>query len=173
MSWERFEGGTRTVDAPPAIGIQKKGDFAINYRAWQMMGEPAKLFLFFDKEADRIGFQPTRDDHPSAFTVRSNSGMGSTRSLAGQGFCKFYGCKPEAAIRAPLHQDGDGMFYVELAEARPYGKGAVGESQAGRLCARGERCVGYDPNANHSSPNKVRRDNTTGVCTACRQRAGL
>jgi hypothetical protein len=145
VAFERFDAAN-AKSGPPTIGIQKGGSFSLNHAAWLLLGSPARVFLYYDRDAQAIAFSQAPDDQPSAFKVRSNSGHESeysTRYVSGNSFLSYYDLWRYAATRVPARKNDDDFLVGELSEAAPTGGSAKAKAkkpEQGRY--KGEKVLG-------------------------------
>lgn len=112
-SWEEFDRGAAPVTGHPVVAIQNRGTFGWNRAAWEAAGKPELVRLFFNRQANAIGFKPAQSDDPRAYPVRRQS-RSDNYQISGKKFLQSYGVPiKDYARRFPARVEG-GMLIVDL-----------------------------------------------------------
>ncbi len=114
MPWERFTGRTTMLDTKPTVGLTKKGEFSLAPATVELAGNPKYVVLLFDREAQKIGFQPAAADEPGALPIRK-PGKGVSYLISGKSFARAYNIPFEAYRQWVAKKEGD-LIVVDLAK---------------------------------------------------------
>ena len=69
--WEKFSAGpTRSTRDQMHVTLNKKGTIMLNRKAFQDLGSPKAVVLFFEKTTSVIGVSPAHDKLREAFPVK-------------------------------------------------------------------------------------------------------
>jgi hypothetical protein len=117
--WQEFDGGEfleRRVR--PRVTLNIDGEIYFGKRAYEELGRPEAVKLYFDVAQSRIGVKAVPHGEKTfkiAFPSQSRM-YGHARAAT---FCKYYGIKPEARIEfQDVTIDADGMMVLDLKTAR-------------------------------------------------------
>ena len=113
MPFEEFDKRAATASKAPLVTIQRQGPFSFNKAAYELLGNPEAVRLFFDKEEQIIGFAPASVDHPRAYPIRPQGDRSVTYMVAGKAFTQHYGIDASVARRYGV-QARDDMVVLDL-----------------------------------------------------------
>lgn len=72
--------------AGPAATVQARGAFSLNPAAWERLGKPESVLLYFDAEDKRVGIRAASEGEPYAYPVRGNGRLGISRLISAKTF---------------------------------------------------------------------------------------
>ena len=85
-----------------------------NKPAYEALGQPDAVKLFFDEGQKRIGVRPEPTDSSCAFPMQKRSEF-SYRFVRTSAFCGHFGIEPETTVAFhDLFVDADGMMTLDL-----------------------------------------------------------
>lgn len=116
--WQEFKGGEYNERYKTLrVTMNKNGEINLGMRAFERLGRPAAVKLFFDAGGSRIGVKAVPPGEKTFEVVRrteAHYGM-----IRGASFCRFYGIRPEGTIVfQDVEMDPDGMMVLDLKMAR-------------------------------------------------------
>lgn len=88
--WEKFRGGpvgTGGGSNHPRVTINRKGLIYLNAAAYEALGSPASVALYYNRDLDTIAVQPAFERSNEHFPVTEKQ-MG--RGIAAAPFCRHY-----------------------------------------------------------------------------------
>lgn len=85
-----FEGRRTRPGGAPTLGIQRRGNFSLNAAAFEMLGEPEAVHLFYSPSTQIIAINPVQKDTPQSYPVRKQQNarswlIGARSFLVGHG----------------------------------------------------------------------------------------
>lgn len=118
--WQEFEGGQLSERyVRPRVTLNIDGEFYFGRRAFEALGMPEAVKLYFDLGSSRIGVKGVQSGEKTFKVVRSKPSKGRYGHLRAATFCKHYGIKPEGRIEfQDVCVDADGMMVLDLKTAR-------------------------------------------------------
>lgn len=111
--FELFTGRAIPVVERAMVTIQRKGTMSLNHAAFQALGEPAAVAMFFNKAKRIVGIRAIDPAESYAYPVRKQAAS-RNYVLAGQAFTKTYGIDTTAARRYNAELRPDGMLVIDL-----------------------------------------------------------
>lgn len=106
MPFEEFtQRKARTRFGYPTVTLLRSGGLSLNKAAYELLKEPATVVLAFDKEEQKIGVRPGRQQEEHAYVV--NHVSDDSYWVAAQGFLKFYGIRVPLTTRYEAAMDSD------------------------------------------------------------------
>ena len=96
--------------------LNKRGQFNINKRAYNMLGSPQAVVLYFDKASSVIGLSPAPPKLTEAFPVNEKDGYFTVNGIS---FARHYGIHidtTEAFLDPEL--DEKGILHLDLRRTR-------------------------------------------------------
>lgn len=94
----------------PTATVLKSNILSLNRYAWESLGDPRLVMLYYDEQERRIGLR-TSDDEIKAHAVRPVGR--STRVVSVRRFLSHFGIDASRSRRYPAEMDGD-MLVVDL-----------------------------------------------------------
>ena len=118
--WQEFEGGQLSERyVRPRVTLNIDGEFYFGRRAFEALGMPEAVKLYFDLGSSRIGVKGVQSGEKTFNVVQSKPSKGRYGHLRAATFCKYYGIKPEGRIEfQDVRVDADGMMVLDLKTAR-------------------------------------------------------
>jgi hypothetical protein len=113
-NFEKFRRSNITSGAVPMVAIHQRGVFAFNEQAFEALGKPEAIELFYDRDETIIGLQGAPRNSPDSYAVRHHTKHSS--QIAGQSFLEFYDIPPEVRGRRYRAELQGGMLTVDLRE---------------------------------------------------------
>ena len=118
--WQEFEGGQigeRYLRMRVTLSID--GGFYFGRRAFEALGMPEAVKLYFDVGGNRIGVKPVPIGDKTFKIVQSKPLKGRYGHLRATTFCRHYGIMPEGRIEfQDVHIEPNGMMVLDLNTAR-------------------------------------------------------
>ena len=118
--WQEFQGGEfleRSVR--PRVTLNTAGEIYFGKKAYEALGKPEAVKLYFDVGGSRIGVKPVPHGEKTFQIVHANQSKGSYGHARAATFCKYYGIRPEARIEfQDVHIDPDGIMVLDLTKAK-------------------------------------------------------
>jgi hypothetical protein len=72
--WDKFTGGPFVAFKERMyVTLDGRGRLLLNRKAYQAIGKPQRVLLYFNRNKDKIGVRPAHDRLAEAFPVRQNS----------------------------------------------------------------------------------------------------
>ena len=118
--WQEYNGGEfleRRVR--PRVTLNIDGGIYFGTAAYEALGRPEAVKLYFDVSGSRIGVKPVPQGEKTFKIVHPNGSTCTYGHARAATFCKYYGIKPEARIEfLDVHIDADGIMVLDLKTAR-------------------------------------------------------
>ena len=118
--WQEFNGGEfleRRVR--PRVTMNAVGEIYFGKTAYEALGKPVAVKLFFDVGGSRIGVKAVPHGEKTFQIVHPIKAKGLYGHARAATFCKYYGIRPEARIEfQDVHVDADGIMVLDLKTAR-------------------------------------------------------
>ena len=118
--WQEFEGGQvgeRYLRTRVTLNVE--GCFYIGRKAFEALGMPEAVNLYFDAGGSRVGVKAVPSGEKTFKVVQSSQAKGRYGHLRAATFCRHYGIIPEARIEfQDVHIDADGMMVLDLKTVR-------------------------------------------------------
>ncbi|PLS77234.1 MAG: hypothetical protein CYG59_24825 [Chloroflexi bacterium] len=114
MPWERFTGRATTLNTKPTVGLSKKGEFTLAPATVQLAGGPEYVVLLFDREAQKIGFQPATPNEPGALPIRKPK-KGVSYVVSGKSFTSAYNIPLDQYRQWVAKKEGN-ILVIDLAK---------------------------------------------------------
>ncbi len=120
----KFEEFDRQAASPrskwPIVSIRTRGTLGINKAAYEALGRPRAVKLLWDAEDRAVGFRPSHENSPKAYTVSETKPNSGNYEVAGTKFFKHYDIPCDRSRRyAAEMDDGDLVFYLDRDEKQP------------------------------------------------------
>lgn len=112
MSFElfRFKGGKGRFSFP-TVTVQASGGMGLNDKAYELLGSPKAVQLYYDRESRRIGIKATDDNDPHGFPIRQSGE--SSMTVTARSFYMYYGIDVQVTAKFRVEME-DGMLVFEL-----------------------------------------------------------
>lgn len=92
------------------VSVQRKGTFSLNAAAFEGLGKPEAVILFFDKETQAIGLKPADRSIRHAYPIRKQ-GASQSYLFGAQSFLQHCGLSaPSTRTFDPEMEDGILVF---------------------------------------------------------------
>lgn len=111
-NFEKFRRSNITSGAVPMVAIHQRGVLAFNEQAFEALGKPEAIELFFDRDEMMIGLQGAPRNSPDSYAVRHHTKHSS--QIAGQSFLEFYEIPLDLRGRRYRAELQGGMLTVDL-----------------------------------------------------------
>lgn len=96
----------------PIVTVQKRGDLQLNRAAYESLGCPTFVRLYFNRATRQIGIRSSDDSVETSIPVMAVPGNG-VFIIASLSFCKTYGIKTGVTTRFAASME-DGMLICNL-----------------------------------------------------------
>src|SRR5436190_3292000 len=117
--WELFERvPTGRVARNLRVSLNQRGGFALNQKAFDDLGEPKAVELFFDKINKLVGMRPCDPDLKHAYSVKAQ-GNSKSYLVRAQAFCTFYGIEVTGTMLFVGPTIEENMLVLDLKTATP------------------------------------------------------
>lgn len=115
--------GRRDPTAPSAT-IQKGGYLTISEAAYQQLGRPDAVALYYNGADQQIGMKGSRADY--AYDLRSHPTGRSYRVASTRGFMSHYDIPTDKARKYPARYDEkEKMLIIDLKDGQPVIRGGI------------------------------------------------
>jgi hypothetical protein len=118
--WQEFEGGQigeRYLRTRVTLSVD--GGFYFGRKAFEALGMPEAVKLYFDVGGNRIGVKAAPVGDKTFKIVHSKPLKGRYGHLRATTFCRHYGIMPEGRIEfQDVHVEASGMMVLDLKTAR-------------------------------------------------------
>lgn len=116
--WTKFEGssiGARRRQIRVSLGTKK--DFHFNGAAYEALGEPIAVEMFFDEVGKRIGFKKSDPTLPNAFHLVRRT-QSTFHQISAATFCNRFGIRAHTRVTFEgAYMDSDGLLVVDIKKA--------------------------------------------------------
>lgn len=118
--WQEYEGGQLSERyVRTRVTLNVGGEFYFGRKAFEALGMPEAVKLYFDVGGGRIGVKAVQSGEKTFKVVHSNPANGVYGHVRAATFCRHYGIKPEGRIEfQDVDIDADGMMVLDLKTAR-------------------------------------------------------
>jgi hypothetical protein len=89
FSFEVFESIHARSPKAPRVGLSRRGYFSLNKAAYQLLGQPSRVLLLYDRERAIVGLKPADEDTPHSYKV-VQQGKSQSHVIAAKAFCDHY-----------------------------------------------------------------------------------
>ncbi len=116
MRLQEFKGSPNRVERDePRVTLDKRGVMLLNRQAYQAMGSPGAVKLFFEENELVIALKPGDVRHKNAFTVKLKGPVGHTRIIHTQPFCNHFKIRVERTLLFnDIEIDNEGTMLLSL-----------------------------------------------------------
>ena len=117
MSFEIFkEKGGRARYSFPVVTLQASGGISMNDKAFEALGRPSHVVLYYDKKESKIGLKGSDGSEQYAFPLR-DSGSGTAWSTSVKSFFMYYTIDQQETRRFKVVKDREsGLLVIDLKE---------------------------------------------------------
>jgi hypothetical protein len=121
--FEKFRRSAVTAASVPIVAIHKRKLFAMNQLAYELIGEPEAVELFYAPFDQVIGIRPASRESPDAYVVRHHTRF--SHQVEGKSFMSFYDIPDEVTGRRYKAELLDNVLAVNLKQKpeEPDGRG--------------------------------------------------
>jgi hypothetical protein len=129
--WEKFRGGPAGKSAEEVrVSIYGRGHLYLNAKAYQVLGRPKAVAIYYNREQDAIALEPANPRSVESFQITRQSTGWLIRATS---FCRHYKIRIETTERF-LRPDltNEGQLILNLRETVNVGgikKNRIGRSQ--------------------------------------------
>lgn len=89
--WEKFRGGPyKAVDDRLHVSLNQKGMLLINSTTYRLMGRPAAVTLYYNREEDKVAVEPADIRLAEAYPVRDCKTHHRVHAIS---FCRHFGIR--------------------------------------------------------------------------------
>lgn len=119
--WEIFELG----ENPPFIDrkhitLNRRHNFCLNWKVFEMLGKPEAVVLMFDKREKVIGINAAPASVKGSFRVQPLGGSGRHKIIRAAPFCRHFGiCIGHTSAFIEPRMDEDGVLLLDLKATTP------------------------------------------------------
>ena len=121
--WTEFEGRpNRRASDEPRVTLNNRGVLLLNRNAYEALGTPAAVKLFFDEDSRVIGLKPEDERRSNAFPVKQKDKY-HNRTIYAHPFCRHFGIDVRRTVKFnEIDIDREGMMRLELNRTQTIGK---------------------------------------------------
>ena len=121
--WTEFQGRpSRSGRDEPRVTLNRRGVFFINRKAFDKLGAPAAVRLFFDENRRRIGLKRADPALRNAFPIRQKDKW-QNRVVNASSFCKHYQVNVDRTVLFnEVTLDKDGILCLDLSKTTSIGR---------------------------------------------------
>lgn len=114
--------GRRVQNPDPVLTIGSDGKFQLNVAAWELLGGPRAVQLFFEENEDLIGIRPATEGNPDAYAVTNADKPNYKKVISSTSFCKYYKIDTEETSQYTVSfSDEQGMGIANINKPLVYG----------------------------------------------------
>jgi hypothetical protein len=132
-NFEEFDKATQPTDGAVTVTWQKRGQVGLSKAAYNALGEPEAVKLYFDREQRVMGIKATDPQAPNAVHIKHQPGSGSAM-FTGAAFATRYEVELGEAKRYPAEMQGD-ILTVDLKQKPMNASRAQKRDELGRIAA--------------------------------------
>jgi len=114
MPFEKFRRSNITAGATPMVAVHQRGVIAFNPQAYEALGKPEAIELYYDREARTIGLKGAPRSSPDSYAVRHHTKLSS--QISGQSFLEFYDIPDNFRGRRYRAEHNGDMLTVDLTQ---------------------------------------------------------
>ncbi len=124
MRLKEFEGSPNRVERDvPRVTLNYRGVMRLNKLAFEALGSPGAVKLFFDENEMVIALKPEDLRRRNAFPLKPKD-RGRNRIIHTLPFCRHFEIKVERTVLFnDIDLDNDGLMLLSLARTTAIGKG--------------------------------------------------
>ncbi|MBK9154789.1 MAG: hypothetical protein IPM25_11335 [Chloracidobacterium sp.] len=113
--FEKFRGGpNKPAQFRMRVTLSKTNVLSFNRNAWQKLGEPPAVYLYFSRTRDLIAIEPVPSHRlPESFPVLTKSAGYRVNAAP---FCRHFGIRLNTTLRFINPEMRDGKLQLKLAE---------------------------------------------------------
>jgi hypothetical protein len=143
MSFElfRFKGGKGRFGFP-TVTMQASGGMGLNDKAYELLGSPKAVQLYYERESRKIGIKATDEHDRYGFPVRQSGETSMT--VTARSFCMYYGINVDVTAKFRADVEDDMLVFAlgaePVARRKPRRRALATENAHGQ--ERDERAVG-------------------------------
>ncbi len=89
-SWEEFTRRSAPSTTKALLTIQSGGNFGLNLVSYELLGQPERVVLLFDRKRQRLGLRKADDTVPHSYPVKPQS-ANTSFVVVGKAFTGHYG----------------------------------------------------------------------------------
>ena len=122
-NWKEFKGKPNRMRLDePRVTLNKKGIFLLNKAAFEALGEPSVVKLFFDQRSNAVGIAKTEPIYENAFPVKPKDKY-SNRVICASPACRDFGVRVDRTIAFNGIEIGhDGIMSLEFDKSTVIGR---------------------------------------------------
>ena len=123
MRLQEFKGSPNRIRLEePRVTLDRRGVLYLNKLAFEALGSPAAVKLFYEENELVIALKPSDVRHKNAFAVKLHS-PGSTRRINIQPFCKHHKIRVERTVLFnDIEIDNEGTMLLWLKNTTNVGR---------------------------------------------------
>lgn len=111
--YQPLPSGVRSRVPYPAVTLGKNGVFTLNGLAFRELGEPDRVVLLFDQEAQAVGLRVPGPDEDGISYRTNRVGKGNSMQVPARAFARYSGVWPDETRRWRARMV-DGVLEVDL-----------------------------------------------------------
>ena len=134
MNWEEFsEGAVVATQERIHVTLNKRGNFFLNRKAIEALGEPDAVGLLFDRRKRSIGMKRSSIEDAKGFRLkRKELKRTGGRVLYAANFCRHFGIYPDETLYFTNPEVGrDGVLVLSLHDVKTAARKRRGTSRRG------------------------------------------
>jgi len=117
MGFERYtQKSNGKGGGGPRVSLRKSGSIGLNGKAVEEYLDAFNwAYLYFDEENNRVGIQPTGEDHDEAYAVQKRDKEGHGGSITATSFMREFDLIPDKTeqYRALWHEEEE-LIYIDV-----------------------------------------------------------
>ena len=120
-NWKEFEQGpVEKIGTGIYVTINKRGNFFLNGKAIEALGEPDAVVMMYDQKRSTIGIRRAPLDRKNAYRLRPKEHKRSrAKVLYTANFCRFHRIRPDETLRfTGAEVNKDGILILSMHEVR-------------------------------------------------------
>ncbi len=124
MRLQEFKGSPNRIKLEePRVTLDNRGVIYMNKLAFEALGSPGAVKLFFEENELVIALKPGDVRHKNAFTVKLHGKGGHTRRINIQPFCKHHKIRVERTVLFnDIDIDNEGTMFLSLKNTTSIGR---------------------------------------------------
>lgn len=125
--FQRWDRRSAPRTNAPLVTVQQGGLFSLNKAAYEGIGSPERVELFYNPDTKVVAFVPTDENNINAYPPRQQ-GSQANYYVAGQKFTKFHGIDTTVARRYAVKIE-QGILFLDLTSPSTVATGVRARAQ--------------------------------------------
>lgn len=120
-NFKRFTQRRAHGETMPILSVQRRGNASLNKAAYEALGQPKSVDLFFDEGRKALALKPTHEESVESYPVRPVSSKASTYLISLTALLRYYNIPVQGAIGRYEGVEHDDMLIFDFSKAAEEG----------------------------------------------------